>query len=168
MAEPQSLNTMFQNAFVAVDVNAGQYSLRTTATGSGATQNVAIASTSGAFSGPSAESGFANGTVVAPGVGATIATHTPPAGNAGKLHKITATCWFSVGSPVAADNFNMAFKFGGGVISAIPVVPALNAPVTVEFYFNAAVGTPFSIVAVGAGTAAVAYNAFLTATKVVS
>lgn len=119
--------------------------------------------------GPNAESGFGIGAVTAPGAGAVIATHQPPAGNAGELHEIEATVWYSVGAPVdATENANVAFKFGGTVISSIPIVPVLNTPVKTKFYFNAAAGTPFAIVAVGAGAAGVKYNAFITATKIVS
>lgn len=159
MAAPESINTMWQNSFAKV--GDGDYALKTTGAGGGG-------STTASTSGPNAESGFGIGGVVAPAAGATIATHQPPAGNAGKLHKITATVWFTETAPAAADNANMAFKFGGTTISALPAIPVMHVPVTVEFYFNAAAGTPFSIIAVGAGTAAVKYNAFITATKVVS
>lgn len=138
----------------------GTYAVRTVSAG---------AVGSGAQSaGPNAESGFAIGAVAAPGVGATICTHTPPAGNAGELHEIEVTLWYSAGAPAANENSNMAFKFGGGNISNLPVPPALNVPVKSKFYFNAAVGTPFAIVAVNAATAGVTYCAFLTATRVVS
>lgn len=166
MAAAEAVNTMFQNAFTKI--GDGDYALKTTGSGGGGSSNVAITSATVATSGPNAESGFGIGGVAAPAAGATIATHQPPAGNAGKLHRITATIWFSETAPAAADNANMAFKFGGTVISALPAIPVMHVPVTVEFYFNAAAGTPFSIVAVGAGTAGVKYNAFITATKVVS
>jgi hypothetical protein len=159
MAALESTNTMLQNSFVKVADGSYAQQISNAAPASG---------TVNASAGPNAESGFGIGAVVAPAAGATIATHQPPAGNAGKLHKITATVWFSETAPAGAENANMAFKFGGTTISAIPAVPGIHIPVTVEFYFNAASGTPFSIIAVGAGTAAVKYNAFIVATKVVS
>lgn len=138
----------------------GTYAIKTVSAGS--------VGTSQQSSGPNAESGFGIGTVSAPGVGATIATHQPPAGNAGELHEIEITAWLSSGTPAAADLNNMAFKFGGTTISAIPVVNALNVPTKSKFYFNAAAGTPFSVIAVAAATAGVGYSAFITATKIVS
>lgn len=160
MGAPESTNTMMQNSFV--QVADGSYAQQVTSTVPG---EVPEGGSSGS-SGPNAESGFGIGSVVAPAADTTIATHQPPAENAGLLHKIVATVWFSETAPAAAENANMAFKFGGTVISAIPAIPALHVPVTVEFYFKAAAGTAFSIVSVGAGTAAVEYNAFITATRV--
>lgn len=139
----------------------GTYAVRTISAGS--------AGTGAQSSGPNGESGFGIGNVTAPGAGAVIATHQPPAGSAGELHEIDVTVWYSAGTPAdATENANMAFKFGGTVISALPAVAALNSPVKTKFYFNAANGTPFAVVAVGAGAAAVKYNAFITATKIVS
>lgn len=138
----------------------GTYAVRTVSAGSvGANQQ---------SSGPNDQSGFGIGTVAAPGAGAVIATHQPPAGNAGELHEVEITAWLSAGTPAAADLNNMAFKFGGTVISSIPVVNALNVPTKSKFYFNAAAGTPFAVVAVAAATAGVSYSAFITATKIVS
>jgi hypothetical protein len=161
MAELESMNTMLQNSFV--EVADGSYAQQVTSIAPGTTPDGG----SSGSSGPNAESGFGIGSVVAPAADTVIATHTPPAANAGKLHKIVATVWFSATAPTGVDNANMAFKFGGTVISAIPAVPDLHIPVTVEFYFKAAAGTPFAIVSVGAGTAGVQYNAFITATRIV-
>lgn len=159
MAEPEAINTMVQNSYVKL--GDGSYAQKTASAGS-----VGIDPQT---SGPNAESGFGINSVVAPAAGAVIATHTPPVGAAGELHEIDVTVWYSAGVPAdATENSNMAFKFGGGIISALPVVPALNTPVKTKFYFKAAAATPFAVVAVGAGAAAVKYNAFITATKVVS
>ncbi len=118
-------------------------------------------------SGPIAESGFGGGpgTVVAPAADAVITNHFP--GVAGELHMIEVVAWFSEGTPGPADNYNMAFKFGGTAIAPIPVTAALNIATTARFYFNSAVGTPFGVHAIDAGTAGVGYNAFLTATRLV-
>lgn len=160
MPEPESTNTMLQGSFKAV--GGGNYALATTAVSPTAPGQ--IEATSGAIS----ESGFGAGSVIAPAAGATIATHSPPAAAAGYLHEIEITTWFSATAPAAADNFNMAFKYGAGNITIIPAVPGLHVPVKTKFYFNAANGVAFSVVAVGAGTAAVAYNAMIVATRVVS
>lgn len=160
MGAPESTNTMMQNSFV--QVADGSYAQQITSVSPG---EVPDGGSSGS-SGPNAESGFGIGAVVSPAAGATIAAHQPPTANAGFLHKIVATVWFSEGAPAAGDNANMAFKYGDTVISAIPAIPAANVPVTVEFYFKAASSTAFSIVAVDAGTADVGYNAFITATRV--
>lgn len=143
-----------------VGLGDGTYAVRTVSAGS--------AGAGGQTAGPNAESGFAVNAVAAPGADAVIATHTPPAGAAGELHKIEVTTWLSAGAPAAAEDNNMAFKFGNTVISKLPVARALNVPITVEFYFNAAIGTSFAVNSVAAATAGVTYCAFLTATKVVS
>lgn len=156
MSEPESTNTMFHDAFTKL--SDGNYALQTTGASAG--------TTSPASSGPVAESGFGSGTETAPVADTVIATHQPPASANGKLHKITITTWLSgTGTPAAADDFNMAFKYGATVISPLPTT---ITPVTTEFYFNAATGVAFSVVAVGAGTAAVDYNAMIVATQVVS
>jgi hypothetical protein len=144
----ESTNTIINNAFV--DNNDGTYSLRTSGAGSGID-----------------ESGFGAGTVTAPVAGATIATHQPPASASGYLHKVVVTTWLSgTGTPAAADNFNMAFKYGDTNISDIPVAGDLNIPISTEFHFNAAEGVAFSVVAVGAATTAVDYNAMIVATRI--
>jgi len=156
VAEPESTNTMFHGSFVAIGND--EYALRI-ASGGGGVDSPATA-------GPISESGFGAGDVTAPAAGATIATHQPPAAATGKLHKITVTTWLSgTGVPAATDNFNMAFKYGDTVISPIPVA---ETPITSEFYFNAATGVAFSVVAVDAGTVDVTYNAMIIATRVVS
>lgn len=116
--------------------------------------------------GPVAETGFGGGpgTVVAPAADTVITNHFP--GVAGELHMIEVVTWFSEGTPTAADNYNMGFKFGGTLIAPIPVVAAINVPTTSRFYFNSAAGTPFGVHSIDAGTAGVGYNAFLTATRV--
>ena len=106
--------------------------------------------------------------VAAPGADAQIATHQPPNSAAGKLHQIDVAVWFSAGAPAAADNFNVGFKFGNTLISKIPIIPVLNQVVRSTFYFKAAVGTQFAIYSVGAATAGVTYNAYISATKVFS
>jgi hypothetical protein len=168
LAEKESTATMLQASFIKN--GDGDFLVKTAAIpypGTAATP-VKIDAASTAFSGPNAESGFGIGAVAAPGAGATIASHTPPAGNAGKLHRIEVVTWLAVGAPAAAEDNNMAFKFGGTVISNLPVARALNVPIKTEFYFNAAAGTAFSIVAVAAATAGVTYCASINATKVVS
>lgn len=161
MTNQESLNTSIQQSLVKVS------------DGSFAQQTVSVANATGVSgsqtAGPAAESGFGIGNVVAPAAGATIATYQPPAGNAGKLHEIEVTIWYSAGTPAdATENANVAFKFGGAVVSAMPIVAVLNSPVKAKFYLNAANASPFSIAAIGAGSAACKYNAFITATKVVS
>jgi hypothetical protein len=156
MAEPESTNTMFHGSFVGLGND--EYALRIASGGGGVD--------SPATSGPIAESGFGSGSVTAPAAGATIATHQPPASASGKLHQIVVTTWLSgSGTPGDGDNFNVAFKYGDTVISALPVA---ETPITTTFYFNAATGVAFSVVAVDAGTADVDYNAMLVATRVVS
>lgn len=163
MPNAEAMNTSIQQSFVKLaDGSMAQQVV-------GATSGSLPSGSSAALAGVNAESGFGIGSAVAPAAGATIATHQPPAGNAGELHEIDVTVWYSAGTPAdATENANMAFKFGGTVISNLPVTAVLNAPVKTKFYFNAAAGTPFSIVAVGAGSAACKYNAFITATRMVS
>lgn len=147
MAEIEALNTMLQNSFVKLG------------DGSFAGQGI---------TGPVGETGFGAGTVAAPGANTLIANHQPPAGAAGKLHQIECVVWFSAGAPVAADNFNMGFKFGNTLISAIPVVPVLNTVVRTQFFFKAAAGTQFAVYSIGAATAGVTYNAYISATRIFS
>lgn len=162
MSEPESTNTMFHDAFTKL--GDGSYALQTTGGGGGGATDVNIASSDIPFYFPVAESGFGSGSVTAPAAGATIATHQPPAGATGKLHKIIVTTWLSgTGTPAEADNMNMAFKYGTTIISNIPVA---TTPITTTFYFKAATGVAFSVVAVAAGTADVTYNAMLVATQV--
>lgn len=161
MVNAEAVSTSFQQSFVKQG------------DGTFAQQTVSVANAAGTSggqtAGPSGETGFGIGSATAPAIGATIATHQPPAGNAGKLHEIEVTAWYSAGTPAdATETSNMAFKFGGTVISNLPVAAVLNSPTKTKFYFNAAAGTPFSVVAVAAGSAACKYNAFITATKVVS
>lgn len=156
MAEPESTNTMLHGSFVGLGND--EYALRIASGGGGVD--------SPATSGPIAESGFGSGSVTAPAAGATIATHQPPASASGKLHQIVVTTWLSgTGTPAAADNMNVAFKYGATVISNLPIT---DSPITTTFYFNAATGVAFSVVAVNAGTADVTYNAMIVATRVVS
>jgi hypothetical protein len=122
----------------------------------------------GQTSGPNDQSGFGIGTIAAPTAGQVIATHTPPAGNAGELHEVEVTVWLSAGTPAAADLNNVAFKFGAGTITALPLPNVLNTPVKTKFYWTAAVTTAMAVIAVGAATAGVSYSAFISATKVVS
>jgi hypothetical protein len=147
MAEGESLSSMMQAAYAKLG------------DGSFAMQGI---------TGPIGESGFGAGTVSAPGADTLIATHQPPGSAAGKLHQIEAVVWFSAGTPAAADNFNMGFKFGGTLISKIPIPPVLNQVVRTTFFFKAAAGTQFAIYSVGAATAGVTYNAYISATKVFS
>lgn len=143
-----------------VQLSDGTYATRVVSAGSvGANAQTA---------GPNDQTGFGIGTVAAPGAGAVIATHQPPAGNAGELHEVEITAWLAAGTPAAADLNNMAFKFGGGTITAIPVINALNVPVKTKLYWTAAAATPMAVIAVGAATAGVTYAALITATKIVS
>lgn len=165
MSEPESTNTMFHDSFTKL--GDGSYALQTTGVGGGAATDVNLASSDVPLYAPVAESGFGNGKVTAPAAGATIATHQPPAGATGKLHRIVVTTWLSgTGTPAASDGFNVAFKYGDTVISPIALVPDKHIPVATEFYFNAATGVAFSVVAVAAGTAAVDYNAMVVATQI--
>jgi len=143
-----------------VQLSDGTYGVRVVSAGSvGANAQTA---------GPNDQSGFGIGSAAAPAGGTVIATHTPPAGNAGELHEVEITTWLAAGAPAAADLNNMAFKFGGGTITAIPVVNALNVPTKTKLYWTAAAGTAMSVIAVGAATAGVTYAAFISATKIVS
>jgi hypothetical protein len=147
MAATESLSTMMQNAYAKL--GDGSYALQ-------------------GVTGPVGETGFGSGTVVAPGANTLIATHQPPPDAAGKLHQIECVVWFSEGVPAAADNYNVGFRFGGTLISKIPVLPVLNQPAKSVFYFKAAAGTQFAIYSVNAATAGVAYNGFITATRIFS
>lgn len=147
MAEAESLSTMMQNSYAKLG------------DGSFASQGI---------TGPVGESGFGSGTVVAPAANTLIATHQPPGSAAGKLHQIEVVVWFSVGTPAAADNFNMGFKFGNTLISAVPVVAVLNTVVKTTFFFKAAAGTQFAVYSIGAATAGVTYNAYISATRIFS
>lgn len=138
----------------------GTYAVRVVSAGS--------VGTNAQTAGPNDQSGFGIGTVAAPAAGATIATHQPPAGNAGELHEIEITTWLAAGTPAAADLNNMAFKFGGGTITNLPVVNALNVPTKTKLWWTAAAGTPMAVIAVANATAGVTYAAFISATKIVS
>jgi len=165
MSEPESTNTMFHDAFVKV--GDGNYALQTTAGGGGGTTDVNITSSDVPFYAPVAESGFGVGQVIAPIAGATIATHQPPAGATGKLHRVVVSAWLSgTGTPAAVDGFNIAFKYGETVISNLPIVPDRHIPMETVFYFNAATGVAFSIIAVDAGTVDVEYNVMIVATQI--
>jgi hypothetical protein len=158
VSEAESINTMLQGSFVKL--GEGSYAQKIASAGS--------AGTNAQTSGPNDASGFDANSVTGPGLGAVIATHTPPVGANGELHLIEVTVWYSGTAPAAAENFNMAFKFGGTQITKIPAIPALHIPTKATFYFVAASGTPFAVIAVAAGTAGTIYNAFIAATKIVS
>lgn len=134
---------------------------------SGQPVSVTVAGATGATTGPNAQTGFGGdpGAVTAPAADAVITNHYPA--TADKLHLIEVTAWLSEGTPLAADNYNMAFKFGGTTIAKIPVLAAVNMPITSRFYYMSAAGTPFGVHAAGAGSPGVKYNAFLTATRLV-
>lgn len=158
MAQPEAINTMVQNSYTKLAD--GSYAQQVASAGS--------VGTNPQTSGPADESGFGANSVTAPAADTLIANHQPPAGNAGELHRIEVVVWLSGAAPASADNFNMGFKFGGTLISKIPVIPAAHVPTRVEFYFKAAAGTPFAVNSIAAATAGVIYNAYITATKLVS
>lgn len=112
---------------------------------------------------PKANSAFAAGTVLAPTAGQQILISLPS--GSGLFH-IQVTAWYSSGSPLAADNRNMEFRFGASPLASLAVVPALNIPVTNTLYFTGDGSTPMSVNATGAGTAGVTYNATLVATRI--
>jgi hypothetical protein len=118
-----------------------------------------------AFTGPlaNASMGSAKATV-APGAGAALVTSLPPSGKG--LYNIEVIAYLSAGTPAAADNGNLEFRFGGTALSSIPLVPALNVPTVWRTCFTSDGATNFSVNATGAGTGGVAYNVFFTATKV--
>ncbi len=143
-----------------VALSDGTYAVKTVSAGS--------AGANAQTSGPNDQSGFGIGAVTAPAAGATIATHTPPPGNNGELHEIEIYTWLSAGAPAAGETNNVQFKFGAGAITDLPMIPTLNQVMRFKFYWTAATGTAISVIAKAAGTAGVTYNAFITATKIVS
>lgn len=102
--------------------------------------------------------------VTAPGAGAALVTSLPPSGKG--LYTIKVVAYLSAGTPAAADNANIEFRFGGTVLSRIPLAPALNVPTVWETAFTSDGSTNFSVNATAAATGGVTYNVFLTATKV--
>lgn len=102
--------------------------------------------------------------VSAPTAGTALVTSLPPSGKG--LYVVKVVAYLSAGTPAAADNGNLEFRFGGTALSSIPLVPALNVPTTWETVFNSDGATNFSVNATGNATAGVAYNVFFTATKV--
>jgi len=117
------------------------------------------------FSGPLANASMGSVKAsVAPGAGAALVTSLPPSGKG--LYRIDVWAYLSAGTPAAADNGNLEFRFGGTALSSIPLIPALNVPTMWSTYFTSDGATNFSVNATGAATAGVAYNVFLVATKV--
>lgn len=99
-----------------------------------------------------------------PTAGTALVTSLPPSGKG--LYLIEVYAYLSGGTPAAADNANLEFRFGGTALSSIPLAPALNVLTTWRTYFTSDGATNFSVNATGNATAAVLYNVFLTATKV--
>lgn len=117
------------------------------------------------FSGPLANASMANGkAVVAPTANQALATSLPPSGKG--TYQIEVVAYLSAGTPAAADNANLEFRFGGTTLSSIPLIPALNVPTTWRTVFQSDGATNFSVNATGAATAGVTYNVFMTAVKV--
>lgn len=118
------------------------------------------------FTGPlaTASMGSTGAGATAPTAGQALVTSLPPSGKG--LYQIDVVAYLSGAAPAAADNANIEFRFGGTVLSRIPLVPAANVPTVWRTFFTSDGTTNFSVNATGAGTAAVVYNAFLTATKV--
>jgi hypothetical protein len=117
------------------------------------------------FTGPLANASMGSSATTAPAAGAALVTSLPPSGKG--LYAIEVVAYLSgTGTPAAGDNKNIEFRFGGTTLSSIPLVPAVNVPVTWRTAFQSDGATNFSINATGAGTANVTYNVFLTATKV--
>lgn len=112
---------------------------------------------------PKNNSTFANGTVAAPTLGQVVLTALPVAGPG--LYEVRITTWLSAGTPAPADNKNLEFRFGATVLTALPVIPALNTPVIAIMYFSSDGTTAFTVNATAAATAGVTYNATLVATK---
>lgn len=102
--------------------------------------------------------------VAAPGAGAALATSLPPSGKG--LYQIEVWAWLSAGTPAAADNCNLQFKFGTTALSRVPLAPALNVLTQWRTAFTSDGSTNFTVNAVGAATAGVTYNVVLVATKV--
>ncbi|MFF4019991.1 hypothetical protein [Streptomyces sp. NPDC001843] len=96
--------------------------------------------------------------------GQALVTSLPPSGRG--LYRVNVVAYLSAGTPAAADNGNLEFRFGGTALSSIPLVPALNVVTSWETTFTSDGSTNFSVNATGNGTAGVAYNVFFTATKV--
>lgn len=100
----------------------------------------------------------------APGAGAALATSLPPSGKG--LYQIKVWAWLSAGTPAAADNCNLQFKFGSTGLSRIPLVPALNVLTMWETTYASDGVTNFTVNTVGAATAGVTYNVVMAATKI--
>ncbi len=116
------------------------------------------------FTGPLGTASMGSAKNTAPGAGAALVTSLPPSGKG--LYQIDVVAYLSGAAPAAADNQNIEFRFGGTVLSAIPLIPAANTVTAWRTYFTSDGVTNFSVNATGAATAAVVYNVFLTATKV--
>jgi hypothetical protein len=116
------------------------------------------------YTGPLANASMGSAkAIVAPTAGQALVTSLPPSGRG--LYRIQVVAYLSAGTPAAADAGNLEFRFGGTALSSIPLVPALNVPVSWETYFTSDGQTNFSVNATGAGTGGVAYSVFFTATK---
>lgn len=117
------------------------------------------------YTGPQANAsmGSSGGGVTAPGAGAALVTILPPSGKG--FYAIEVFAYLSAGTPAAADNANIEFRFGGTTLSRIPLFPALNLLSQWRTTFTSDGVTNFSVNATGAGTGGVTYNVFMTATK---
>ncbi|MEV6049728.1 hypothetical protein [Streptomyces sp. NPDC052107] len=119
------------------------------------------------YNGPLANASMAFGSVTAPTAGAAIATSLPPGGKG--LFQIDVVAYLSgSGTPAAADNKNIEFRFGATTLASVPLVPANNVPTVWRTYFTSDGTTNFSVNATGAATASVIYNVSLVATRLTS
>lgn len=117
------------------------------------------------YAGPvaNASMGTSGAGVTAPTAGQALATILPPAGKG--IYAIKVSAYLSAGTPAAADNANIEFRFGGTTLSRIPLFPALNLLSTWETTFTSDAATNFTVNATANATGGVIYNVFMTATK---
>lgn len=172
MAEPESLNTMFQNAFTKV--SDGVYALTTQSATGGASTVVAVsqAGTNNAVQTliPTAAritSVSANGKVTAPAALAAIATTPNLAIGTWDIEVTT----FIGGTTAPVEIDNCKFNIGASAVATIvnPVPGAAGASANSQFHMRVQFGaaTPVSVTAGAAGTAGAVYAASIIATRVI-
>jgi hypothetical protein len=163
MAASESLNTMFQNSFEAIDADAGEYALRITGSSGGTAQTVVITEPIASR----ATSVFANGKLAAPAAGADIAVTSDLSTGTWDV-----TCTIAILGTTVANNEtdNVKFKIGDTVVAT----PTLNVPGTTgsagptvwSCRVNLGAPTPVSLEVGGAAaTADSIYVADIVATK---
>jgi len=182
MAEPQSLNTMFQNSFEAIDEDAGEYALRTTGSSGGTAQTVAIDQTGNnnkvaiadgqvitiaESNAGRATSTFANGKLAAPAAGADIAVTADLSTGTWDI-----TCTIAILGTTVANNEtdNVKFKIGDTVVATptlnVPGTTGTTGPTTWKCRVNLGAPTPVSLEVGGAAaTAGSIYVADIVCTK---